>query len=148
LQDERFRIDSRDVIHETIDGEVIVVALTTGCYYSLEGAGADIWDGLLRGRSGDEIVSDLQDRYEVDADDAGAAVSSLVDKLVSERLVHRADVNGGDPAAPGSPSEPLGERVAFPLPVLHKFTDMQDFLLVDPVHEVADAGWPHPAAAG
>jgi hypothetical protein len=32
--------------------------------------------------------------------------------------------------------------------VLHKFTDMQDLLLVDPVHDVGDAGWPHRPPAG
>jgi len=25
---------------------------------------------------------------------------------------------------------------------------MQDLLLVDPVHDVGDAGWPHPPPAG
>lgn len=33
---------------------------------------------------------------------------------------------------------------AFVAPVLHKYTDMQEFMLVDPLHDVeADAGWPH-----
>jgi hypothetical protein len=27
--------------------------------------------------------------------------------------------------------------------VLEKFTDMHDLLLMDPIHEVSDAGWPH-----
>jgi hypothetical protein len=28
-------------------------------------------------------------------------------------------------------------------PVLDKYTDMQELLLLDPIHEVDDAGWPH-----
>ena len=36
-------------------------------------------------------------------------------------------------------------RVAFEAPVLEKYTDMQTLLLVDPVHEVDDRGWPHEA---
>jgi hypothetical protein len=28
--------------------------------------------------------------------------------------------------------------------VLHTYTDMQEFMLVDPIHDVAtEAGWPH-----
>jgi len=32
---------------------------------------------------------------------------------------------------------------AFEKPKLQKFTDMQDLLLLDPIHEVDEAGWPH-----
>ena len=31
------------VLHESIDGEVIAIDLATGNYYSLRGSGADIW---------------------------------------------------------------------------------------------------------
>jgi hypothetical protein len=38
-----------------------------------------------------------------------------------------------------------GEPAAFEPPLLEKFTDMEDLLLLDPVHEVDGRGWPHPA---
>ena len=38
------RVNSPHVIHETIDGEVIVINLASGNYYSVKGAGADVWD--------------------------------------------------------------------------------------------------------
>jgi hypothetical protein len=28
-------------------------------------------------------------------------------------------------------------------PALEKFTNMQDILLLDPIHDVSDMGWPH-----
>jgi hypothetical protein len=35
-------------------------------------------------------------------------------------------------------------RVPFTPPVLGVYTDMQEFMLVDPVHQVDEAaGWPH-----
>ena len=37
------------------------------------------------------------------------------------------------------------ERVPYVPPVLEKFTDMQDLILLDPVHEVSERGWPHAA---
>jgi hypothetical protein len=35
-----------------------------------------------------------------------------------------------------------GGRVPFPAPVLNKFTDMQMLLLIDPIHDVSQKGWP------
>ena len=34
------------------------------------------------------------------------------------------------------------EKPSFEAPILHKYTDMQDLLLLDPIHEVDEAGWP------
>ena len=34
-------------------------------------------------------------------------------------------------------------KTPFVRPVLQKFTDMQDILLLDPIHEANDMGWPY-----
>ena len=39
------------IVHETIDGETVVINLDSGSYYSLEGSGADLWSRLLAGES-------------------------------------------------------------------------------------------------
>jgi hypothetical protein len=53
----------------------------------------------------------------------------------------------GQPAA-DSTEVNSGVRPTFESPTLAKFTDMEDLLLLDPVHEVSpDQGWPHPAPA-
>ena len=39
-----FRINNPKVIHETIDGETVIVNLDSGNYYSLDATGADIWE--------------------------------------------------------------------------------------------------------
>jgi hypothetical protein len=39
--------------------------------------------------------------------------------------------------------------LAFTQPVLEVYTDMQDLLLLDPIHEVdEEAGWPSPKPPG
>lgn len=145
---ERIRIDPQEVIHETVDGEVILIGLQTGCYYSLEGSGAEVWAGLVAGRSSSEVAAELGRLYSAEPGAIPNAVSDLIARLVEERLAVPLHSNGampgaGDPQQEGSPTRP-----PFPPPVLHKFTDMQDFLLVDPIHDVGDAGWPHaPSAA-
>ena len=38
------------------------------------------------------------------------------------------------------------EKTQFEFPIIEKFTDMQELLLLDPIHEVDEKGWPHQAA--
>jgi coenzyme PQQ synthesis protein D (PqqD) len=145
LATDSFRIDPQDVIHETIDGEVILIAVETGVYYSLEASGAEVWAGLLGGRSAQDIMGDLERRYDAPPGAIAKAVSELVEELLTERLVRRAVPQPSGNGAPAAIADVEPGGKPFAPPVLRKFTDMQDFLLVDPVHEVDDAGWPHPA---
>ncbi len=85
---ERFRVDPDKVVHETIEGEAILIHLDNGYYYSLDGAGAEIWGLLAESRSVDETVAALARVYE--SDDLGAEVRRIADELVG-REPPRAD---------------------------------------------------------
>ena len=140
-----YRTDPQKVVHETIDGEVILIQLETGNYYSLGGSGAEIWALLREGRSIEQVAERLRASFDAPPGQVEDAVERLASELVDEGLLEP----GGD--APGPLPEPNGEvheRVPFVEPVLEKYTDMQDFLLVDPIHEVGEAGWPHTQPAG
>jgi hypothetical protein len=143
----RHRINSPQVVNETIQGEAIVIHLGTGTYYSLQGTGAAIWDAVERGQNLAEIVDGLVARYDGARDQIEGAVSSLLDELVAEDLLVPLEpgVNGSTPRIGSIPSV---ERVAFIAPSLEKYTDMQEIILLDPVHEVDVRGWPHERAAG
>jgi hypothetical protein len=137
-QPRRFDVDSRRVVHETIDGETILINLQSGNYYSLSGCGSEVWGLLAGGWSDREIAADFERRY--DADGVADSIQALVDDLAGEGLLEagpNGNGNGSRVAANGHNGEP------FVAPRLEKFTDMQYFLLVDPVHEVEAAGWPH-----
>jgi hypothetical protein len=43
----------------------------------------------------------------------------------------------------GASVDGSAEKTLFRAPGLQRFEDMRGFLLVDPIHEVDDAGWPH-----
>jgi Coenzyme PQQ synthesis protein D (PqqD) len=139
----RFRVNSPNVIHETIEGEVILIDLKTGTYYSLREAGAAIWEAIDRGAGLDAIEDALERRYDGSSDEIREAVQRLVGELECEGLIC-ADPDG---ATAGQPVfEPgRGIRRPFEAPSLEKHTDMQDLILLDPVHEVGAQGWPHPA---
>jgi hypothetical protein len=140
----RFRVNNPNVISETIQGETIIIHLTTGTYYSLQGSGAEVWESIAGAASATEIAEDLAARYSIPAAEAEAGVVALLDELKREDLVAETSDTARD-AAP-APTPATGPFVP---PTLAKYTDMQDLVLLDPVHEVSDAGWPaKPEVAG
>ena len=142
----RFSVDPRRVVHETIDGETIIIQLETGTYYSLGGSAASIWELVAKGLSTDEVVEQLERSYEESPERLAEATADLVHELVQEKLVQEAEAD----AAPSDLPEGNGNggRAGFEQPTLQKYTDMQYFLLLDPIHEVEDAGWPHQKEQG
>jgi Coenzyme PQQ synthesis protein D (PqqD) len=139
----RYRVNAPHVIAETIGGETIIVHLSTGCYFSLGGSAPAIWEQLAVGIPVDEVRQQLSGRYDADDAELEAAVARIVDELQREELiVAEAGENGAPPAATSAPDAPA-ERAPFEQPTLSKFTDMQDIILLDPVHEVDARGWPH-----
>lgn len=153
---EVYRVRGPQAIAQEIDGEVIAIDLGTGNYYSLRGSAAAIWAGIERGAKVDSIAADLQGRFLVEDGAAIEAVRSFVADLVRERLIEPASANGdgdadgtGNAAELDAPTESVpGKRRQFDAPLLEKFDDMQELILLDPVHEVdGGAGWPHPLPA-
>ena len=133
------RVNAPQVIHEAIDGEVIIINLTSGNYYSLKGSGAEIWQQVQGVASAEEIVETLSSRYGSHAE-IEQAVSDFLAHLEREGLTAAADASEKQPASSDTPDpEPA---TSFVPPSLEKFTDMQDLVLLDPVHEVDATGWP------
>lgn len=137
----RFRIGP-EIVHETVDGEVIAIDLVSGSYYSLAGSGPVAWEVLGGGASEAEIRAALASRFEADGETIVAAVSTLLAELQESKLIVSDEQPGEAPPVVGS----MGEKIPFEAPRLERYTDMKDYFLLDPIHEVDTAGWPRPAA--
>ena len=135
-------------MHETIEGEVVVIDLETGSYYSLRDASAEIWHGIETGADEEAIAASLHVRYEAARDEIGAAVGRLLDELAAEGLIEPTDEGAAASQEPVAPPQQANGKLPFTPPALEKHTDMQDLILLDPVHDVTQAGWPHVAPAG
>jgi Coenzyme PQQ synthesis protein D (PqqD) len=140
----RYAVNSGQVISEIVDGEAVMINLTTGNYYSLNESGSAIWAAIEAGAGAGEIVEQLAGRYEGDRSEIEGGANQLISELLAEELIVTTD---GDGSAT-QPLQPGSTRTPFPPPVLEKHTDMQDLILLDPVHEVGDQGWPHVKANG
>jgi Coenzyme PQQ synthesis protein D (PqqD) len=139
----RYRVNHPQVINETIDDEAIMINLVSGNYYSLDSVGGEVWDLVEQSRSVDEIVTELGNRYEADEELIRRSVSDLFEEMSREQLV--VPDEGAPAVAPVPSAPPVNDRLPFQAPKLQKFTDMQDLILLDPVHEVDSRGWPYAA---
>ncbi|NJN82952.1 MAG: PqqD family protein [Caldilineaceae bacterium] len=141
-----YRVNGPKVVHELFDDEAVVVDLDSGNYYSTEGVGALIWQAMLAGQKGEQIVSEVQARYEADDSEAQVAVTQFLESLEGEGLIVAVAADsqpGNGDALLGLGVAPAGGRLPFAPPLLNRFTDMQDLLLLDPIHEVDESGWPN-----
>jgi hypothetical protein len=67
----------------------------------------------------------------------------LLVQLQQENLIVPVD---GETAVDLQPSNNGHDKPSFTPPLLHKYSDMQELLLLDPIHDVDEAGWPKPIA--
>jgi Coenzyme PQQ synthesis protein D (PqqD) len=135
------------VLHESIDGEVIVIDLTTGSYYSLRGSAAEAWELVQRspGATSGQVAEAVAAHYTEDAGGVFPAVVRFLQELADEGLVDVVEASD-EPVSLSLPEQNGRAPRSFAPPVLEKYTDMQDLVLLDPVHQVDQAGWPRQAA--
>lgn len=131
----RYRINAPTVASKVIEGEAVLIHFTSGNYYSTDQTGAAIVD-RLDGRTVAEVAEALSQMYEGDADAIAEAVSGFVDRLGTEGLVVETEA---EPAGPLPEATPAGPFVA---PDLQRYADLQDLLVLDPIHDTDEAGWP------
>lgn len=131
-----FRVISPSVVSEIIDGEAVIMDLRSGHYFSTRDTGALIWNWLDTGFSDLQAASQLAMACEIDIAVATDAVSDFVAAILAKDLVQASEARRVEGAQ--VPTAPL----AFTPPRLEAFTDMQDLLLLDPIHDVDDVGWP------
>jgi hypothetical protein len=147
MNNQRFRVNTPTVTHEIIEGEAVIINLDTGNYYSLVETGSLIWSLVDRGASASEVQHLILQGFQGDAANIDRGVHELLAQLQQENLIVPADEA---PAVDLAELEQIlpptngQEKPQFNPPLLNKYSDMQELLLLDPIHDVDDAGWPKP----
>ena len=141
-----FKINRPRVVHEIIDGELILINFDSGNYYSCDKVAADIWALVAGGNAVGEIVEKISCRYDGNYLDMENAVKRFLAELHQEDLIVPVNTGGEknireSAVDPNSKSQP--KKIQFDAPVLQKYSDMRELLLLDPVHEVDETGWPN-----
>jgi hypothetical protein len=137
-KDSSFVLQPQDVVLESFADETVAVHLGTGRYFSIDAIGAEIVELLQTGNDVGAVVECLVTRHAADAAEVDDAVIEFVGRLVDEGLVR--------PAPDGHPSTLISEEGGaggpFTRPSITVYSDMEDLLLLDPIHDVDATGWP------
>jgi hypothetical protein len=137
----RYEINAPAVAGEVIDGEAIIMHLGSGHYFSTDGSGALLWAGIEQRQNLAGLTEALISRYALGRAEAEAAASKFVGDLKANDLIREA-------ADEGQVFSPPAIEGAFAPPLLQRYTDMQDLLLLDPIHDVDEVGWPVASPVG
>lgn len=121
-----------DVVAEDFGGEMVVLNLTNGKYFSLPGLTASLWRDLADGCPVETLAAA--------AKAAGPAVVESVESLAAG-LVGEGLLRPRTAPVAASPRTSFDGVAA--VPAMESYDDMADLILADPVHDVEEAaGWP------
>ncbi|MCP3445606.1 PqqD family protein [Bradyrhizobium sp. CCGUVB14] len=132
------------LISQQFDSEVVLANYQNGVYYNLDGSAAQIWLGLKVNRTVEEIGRALAAATDGDVTSITQQVQAFVDSMLAEGLI----ANGAADARSESPVEtsisawtPVLSG-AFVAPEFQRFDNLRELLLMDPVHDAGEEGWP------
>ena len=139
------KVNSPRVVHETIDGETIIMDMKTGHYYSLEWPGTFIWEYLAEGAQPLSLFEKFLEKG-LSKKEKFSEVESFIKHLMDENLLSEIQENEVEiNEVSGTLNNNIEKLVQnFKAPVVNKYTDMQEMLLLDPIHDVDEKGWPEP----
>jgi len=122
-----FAPNRNEVAAKVIDGELIIIRLSDGTYYSMDNVGTQVWELLERGHALPAVIATLAAWYGVAADRVERDAAALVDELLAERLVVAAGAGGG-----GEEGARPADLLAYDAPRLNVYRDMGNLLALDP----------------
>ncbi len=139
-----YRLNEPDASAEIFDEEVLAINLSNGHYHSIRGTGVAMWKLLISGSDEPQVVQAMQAAFGTDRATLEADVGGFVRQLLDAGLlVEDAGAASAPPPAPMRSSAAAG----YGAPVFESHADMQELLLIDPIHDVdVKVGWPLRAA--
>jgi len=107
-----------EVIFRSIQGEAIVLDVSTGMYFALDPVGTRMWTLLADAASIGRVVEAVCNEYDVERPRVEHDVVDLVDQLVDRELVRLQPLSGGDDRVEAGTR---GDRKAYAKPRLTEY---------------------------
>lgn len=117
-----------DLAANVIDGELMVIRLSDGTYYSMENTGTRVWELIGGGHDLSAVIRSIASAYDVAAEQVEGDVRALVQTLLAEGLIVPAEAGGRPPVT----EAPAAEPGPYQPPELHIYRDMGNLLALDP----------------
>ncbi len=139
-----FSVRSNEVVSEVLDGEAVIMDLRSGHYFSARDVACIHWQMVAAGQSYGTILDSVQTVFDVTDAALTPHLDRFIDALLAHDLIKPHVDNETALTAAGELDAVSGGSIKRPFtpPTLDVYTDMEDLLLLDPIHDVDDAGWP------
>jgi len=112
--------DASRLVQETVEDAVLVIDVSAGCCFALDGGAAALWPSLMQGASRDTLLRFAEAAFDAPAHEVRPAVESFLDALLAAGvLVPVAGV--GRLQAPGA-------RLPFEPPRMKRYDDLEALL--------------------
>jgi len=135
LTDTVLEVATPQCVAEDFDGEIVVLNMDSGVYFSVRDWGATLWRDLAAGQSVETLVGLANGNVK-----AANAIRAFIENVLAESLMRPVAHPVKLSDAPSLDVTLISGNAA---QVLEAFHDMKSLLLLDPVHEVdSEVGWP------
>jgi hypothetical protein len=132
-----YEINTPHVISESLGNETVIINLETGTYHNLNSNAAQIWQNLQQPIATETLLKAINVENKDFAQTINQAVLDFLAQLLGQGLIR---VSAMEPIVHSCPAIVLNDSVL----VCETFTDMQDLLGLDPIHDAdPSTGWPH-----
>jgi hypothetical protein len=128
------------LISQQFDSEVVLANYQNGVYYNLDGSAAQVWLGLKANRTVEEIGSAVATATAGDVPSITQQVQAFVDSMLAEGLIAEGVADARSEASIEAWAPVLSGT--FVAPEFQRFDNLRELLLMDPVHDAGDEGWP------
>jgi hypothetical protein len=124
-----FRVNAPAVVFDASADDTVIINLVSGRYFRLDASSSLAWNALVASGSRGAFSSSATNESDV-----LASMDDMIARLVTEELIVETPVDAAD-ANP--------EPWTFAGFTLESFSDLEDILGLDPIHEVdPNKGWP------
>jgi len=128
-QSQRFELVNGDVAAKVMDGEAVIINLTSGIYYSMDKVGAVLWGLIQSGHNLQECIDFVKKLYDISREQVQVDAGNLIQELVQENLIAPSDRDAAD-AIDADAVQAQGQP--YESPQLNIYRDMGDLLALDP----------------
>ncbi len=128
-----YHLNSR-LAAEIFDGEYIIANLDTGLYFNVQGIAVSLIQ-LLPFESQDAVIDQLANLFPENSDTIKNELTNIFKELIENEIILNSDLKTPvESSVNNLPTEYIPSR-------FNKYADMQDLLLLDPIHDVDEEGW-------
>lgn len=132
------KFSHQEILFENYDDELILLDLVGGVYYTINRTGADGLLVLLAASALDDAKFAMSQRFDECEEVLHSSMSGMIRQLLEFGVVKYRD----EKEIGISQDIDFKEKIPFGIPLVEQYKDIEDILKFDPIHDVADDGWP------